>query len=483
MALPKISVVIPTYNGKDHLGDAIRSVLGQTYSNFEIIVVDDASPEDASYVTNVFSDTRLRYVRHEKNKGAVAARKTGVQESTGDIVAFLDQDDLFHEKKLEIHVAYFLKHPEIGMTYNNRFEMIGTEKTICGVYRSPAVLKLADWVLGFPVSPSDAVLRREWAVRDEIWDDSFASQAEHVIFNGQEIVFGGRLALAGCKFGNVGRALNYRRYHPYRVQKYLAERCNAELMCQEIIFSDPRCPQDVLVLKYLAAANINLMWAYTAYIQEEYELGKRFLIQALDLHPRFFAGDISSPFLNTWLSWISAGTVDYVREHAEIVRLFFENLPEQLRPLSKTYDWAVARSYLLKGLHTMIWGREDQAERKLLTAIEQGAHINEAAQNMVSDELLNYEAELGSEAAQKIIERLFVILSKADRMREAKTLVGFYTLNRAFRKYHAGVFKNVPADVITAVRMDYRHLLNKGVLSIFFRSLLFKLKAKGIAQE
>src|SRR5512147_987985 len=98
---PKVSVVIPTYNGKDHLGDAIQSVLDQTYPNVEIIVVDDVSPEDITPVIASFNDARLRYIRHEKNQGAVAARKTGVRESTGDIIAFLDQDDLFHKQKLE----------------------------------------------------------------------------------------------------------------------------------------------------------------------------------------------------------------------------------------------------------------------------------------------------------------------------------------------------------------------------------------------
>lgn len=469
---PKVSVVIPAYNGKDHLGDAIQSVLDQTYSNVEIIVVDDVSLEDVTPVVASFNnDARLRYVRHEKNMGAVAARKTGVHVSTGDIIAFLDQDDLFHKQKLEIHIDYFLKNPKTGMTYNDRFEVIGNEKTICGIYRPPAVLTLADWVLGFPVSPSDAVLRREWAVKDEIWDDSFASQAEHVIFNGQEIIFGSRLALAGCTFGRVDRALNYRRYHPYRIQKYLSERCRAELACQETIFSDPRCPNEVKALKNLASANIYLMWAYTAYIQEEYDLGKQFLLSAMELHPQFFVGDESSQFLNTWLSWISAGTVDYVRGQGEIVRSVFENLPKELQPILNRYEWAVARSYLLKGLHTMVWGKREDAEIALLIAIKKGAHIDDTALNMLSDELLNYEAEFGSEATQKIVDQLSGLLSKTDRKSESKTLVSFYTLNRAFRNFHSGIFENVPADVIRAVRADHKHLLNRGVLSIFFRSL------------
>jgi glycosyltransferase involved in cell wall biosynthesis len=292
---------------------------------------------------------RIRYIRHTENRGAIAARKTGVDASRGDILAFLDQDDLFHKQKLEMHLDYFLKSPETGLTYNDRFVIQGIEKVLWGIHRPPANLQLKDWVLGYPVSPSDVVLKREWALRDDIWDDSFAKQAEHVIFNGGEIVFGGRLALAGCKFGGVPRALNYRRHHPYRIQKYLAERCQTELSCQEIIFSDPRCPIDVRALQNLAFSKIYIMYAYVAYIQEEFDLARQFLKQAMNLDPGFFVDGASCKFLDTWLMWISAGTVDYARGHEEILKLVFENFPMELEFLKRKYDWTVAQSYLLKG--------------------------------------------------------------------------------------------------------------------------------------
>jgi len=92
-------------------------------------------------------------------------------------------------------------------------------------------------VLGFPFAPSDTVLKREWALREEIWDDSFMTQGEEVIFNGGEIVFYGRLYLAGCKFGRVDKILNYRRHHPQRVLSDLDKRCQSELACQKIILS------------------------------------------------------------------------------------------------------------------------------------------------------------------------------------------------------------------------------------------------------
>ena len=475
--MPKFSVVIPAYNGKEHLGEAIQSVLDQTYPDLEVIIVDDASPEDITPVINSFSDARVRYVRHEMNAGAVAARKTGVRESQGEMIAFLDQDDLFHKQKLETHLQYFQSNPDAGLTYNDRFEVIGVEKELCGIYRPPADLTLADWVLGFPVSPSDAVLKREWAVRDEIWDDSFARQAEHVIFNGQEIVFGGRLALDGCKFGGVGRALNYRRYHPYRVQKYLAERCQSELDCQEIIFSDPRCPDEVRALKSLASSNIYIMWAYTSFMQEEYQLGQKFLRQALELNPAYFMQGDPCPFLNAWLFWISAGTVDYLRSHEEIFKSVFSNLPEELHFLLNKYDWIVSQGYLVKGLHTMVWGDKEEAGAYLKTAFEKGAFLDDTSMNMMSDDLLNYEAEMGPEASQIILNQLSDRLSRLNKGAEARSLVGLYTLNRAFRNYGAGRFQTVPTDIRRAMTSDIKYMSNRGVLSILFRSLYYRFNS------
>lgn len=478
----KFSIVIPAYNGGEHLGEAIQSVLDQTYSNFELIVVDDASPESISHIIDSFADVRLKYIRHDENQGAVSARKTGVHVSTGDVIAFLDQDDLFHRKKLEAHLAYFHKNPETGMTYNGRLEVQGTEKILCGIYCPPANLQLADWVTGFPISPSDVVLKREWALRDEIWDDSFAGQAEHVIFNGQEIVFGGRLALAGCKFGYVNRALNFRRYHPYRVLKHLEDRCQAELACQEIIFSDNRCPEEIRAVKSLASSNIYVMWAYTAYRQQEFDLGRKFLKHAINLCPAFFLEGDPCKFIIAWTFWISAGTADYSRKHEEILRSVFENLPAELWHLKNNYAWADAQSFLAKGLHTLIWSRMDAAEVFIKTALEKGARFDELILNMMSNELLNYEAEFGSAATERILADLTRLSKKLRMNGRSESIIGFYAHNRAFRNYNEGKFEKVPLDIARAIHSDFHYLLNRGVISIFVRSLLAWAKARGKRQ-
>ena len=98
---------------------AIQSVLEQTYYELECIVVDDASEEQTEEAISSFEDDRLRYFRHEKNKGASAARNTGIRHSKGELIAFLDDDDEWMIDKLEKQVELLIKSKQnIGLIYS-----------------------------------------------------------------------------------------------------------------------------------------------------------------------------------------------------------------------------------------------------------------------------------------------------------------------------------------------------------------------------
>lgn len=96
-----VSVVIPTYNRVDVLPRAVESVLGQTFRDLELLVVDDGSTDETLAYLDDVEDERLRVVEHETNQGANAARNTGIGAADGEYVAFLDSDDEWHPRKLE----------------------------------------------------------------------------------------------------------------------------------------------------------------------------------------------------------------------------------------------------------------------------------------------------------------------------------------------------------------------------------------------
>ncbi len=105
-----ISVVIPTYNRRAFLTEAITSVIEQTYNSWELIVVDDGSADGTFEAVKSFNDDRITYLRQEKS-GVSAARNLGVSKSSSPFIAFLDSDDLWFPKKLKTQLDFFDKHP------------------------------------------------------------------------------------------------------------------------------------------------------------------------------------------------------------------------------------------------------------------------------------------------------------------------------------------------------------------------------------
>ncbi len=115
---PAVSVVIPTYNRAPLLRRALDSVFGQTFRDFEVLVVDDGSTDDTAATVAGCGDVRVRYLRQAQNAGVAAARNRGLREARAELVAFLDSDDEWLPDKLALQVALFRDAPEdIGLVY------------------------------------------------------------------------------------------------------------------------------------------------------------------------------------------------------------------------------------------------------------------------------------------------------------------------------------------------------------------------------
>lgn len=457
---PRVSVVIPTYGGAEHLGEAIRSVLNQSWTDFELIVVNDASPDDTDEVMSQFTDPRIRYLRHETNRGVANARKTGVMASRGGIIAHLDQDDLFHPDKLRIHVDFLDRHPEIGFTYNSRFELYPTSCTIREILRPSPHLTLADFVLSFPLAPSVWVQRREWALRGEIWE-------EKTFYRGREIVICGRLFMAGCKFAMIDRVLNYRRYHKTRQVRNIARQCEAERTCQQIILDDPRCPPDVRDLRDVAFSNIYSMWAYVAYLQEEYETGRELLREAVRLNPAWTAG--SPPML---VNELVVDSIDDEGESLEtVLQRMFENLPEELSSFKDYHHWAVTRGYLMQAVRALMWDRPADAEGYFSHVPSLALQLDESFTQWVVSHLLAYQSEHGMKAAMKLLKKIAASFEKLGMADAHRKLRGAYFAARAFEKFQARTYSEVRSSVMRAVVDDPSFLVNKGVISMFLHSM------------
>ena len=168
-----VSIIVPTYKATTRLADAIDSLVGQTYNNIEIIIVDDNDPNSCyreftkTLVNKYLYDDRVKYFEHPCNKNGAAARNTGIACSKGSFITFLDDDDVFYDERIERCLASLTEHPEYDIVY-----------TDCDIYQQDVLkerrsakfsgniwreLLLDEGVLG---TGSNIFLRRD-CIRDE----------------------------------------------------------------------------------------------------------------------------------------------------------------------------------------------------------------------------------------------------------------------------------------------------------------------------
>ncbi|MBN1217552.1 MAG: glycosyltransferase family 2 protein [Anaerolineae bacterium] len=127
---PSVSIIIPTHNMARFIGEAIKSVLAQTFQDFEIIVVDDASTDNTAQVISKIQDSRLNYLFHQKNRGPSAARNTGIGAAKGEFIALLDADDLWLPTKLCKQLSLFQQDPNLGIVYCGAYEVDTTSQIL-----------------------------------------------------------------------------------------------------------------------------------------------------------------------------------------------------------------------------------------------------------------------------------------------------------------------------------------------------------------
>jgi glycosyltransferase involved in cell wall biosynthesis len=127
---PLVSVIVPTFNRAHLIGETLLSVINQTYSHFEILVVDDGSTDDTEKLVRGFQDTRILYLKQPNSGLPASPRNLGIQHAKGKYLAFLDSDDLWLPEKLAFQVDYLEKHPNVGLLYTQCIGFIDKDQDI-----------------------------------------------------------------------------------------------------------------------------------------------------------------------------------------------------------------------------------------------------------------------------------------------------------------------------------------------------------------
>ena len=175
---PRVSVVLPIYNGERYLAHAIDSVLAQSYRSYEIVAVNDGSRDwSAEIVKRYLASHAIKYVEQE-NRGVAGARNTGIAHSAGELIALLDQDDVWLPSKLEKQVAFIDAHPEVAMLHARVSCIDGAGRPISckgWIYVDDACGHCAEVLLsGNRIAPMTVVIRRSCLDEVGVFDQAFA---------------------------------------------------------------------------------------------------------------------------------------------------------------------------------------------------------------------------------------------------------------------------------------------------------------------
>jgi glycosyltransferase involved in cell wall biosynthesis len=203
--MPKVSVIIPAYNGERYIKQAIDSVLRQTYLDREIIVVDDGSTDNTREILESYGG-RLNWIAQE-NQGVAASRNTGLKLARGEYIAFLDQDDIFLPDKLTFQIPLLEEEPSLGLVSSGWQIVNDTGNIVAAVqpWQKLTHLDLVGLIVWKPVFLGAMVFRRCWLDRVGGFD-ILLEQTPDV-----DLVL--RLATIGCRADWVKQAtVNYRQH-------------------------------------------------------------------------------------------------------------------------------------------------------------------------------------------------------------------------------------------------------------------------------
>lgn len=217
---PLVSIIIPCYNGQNHILEAIESVENQDYQNIEIIIVDDASSDDSVSVVKSYDNfAEITLKRHSENKGISETRNTGVRASEGEYISFIDQDDFWDECKIRKQVEYISKHPNIGIVLTDLREVYKQDgSTRQRGFREPlselGEKELAEYFFKFwesePMPITTALYRRSVFDKIGLYDPSlFGANDRDLLIR----------SIPEYKIGLINSPLVSKRYHSSNASK------------------------------------------------------------------------------------------------------------------------------------------------------------------------------------------------------------------------------------------------------------------------
>src|SRR5215218_8009066 len=113
--MPQVSVILPVYNGEAYLQEAVDSILAQTFTDFELLIINDGSTDDSERIIDSYKDSRVKHLKNEQNRGLIFSLNRGVEAAKGAYIARMDADDVALPERLEKQMQYLKQNKEVGI--------------------------------------------------------------------------------------------------------------------------------------------------------------------------------------------------------------------------------------------------------------------------------------------------------------------------------------------------------------------------------
>jgi hypothetical protein len=460
--MPRVSVIIPSYNLARLVPQAIQSVLDQTYTDFEVLVVDDGSQDNTREVIQSFDDARVQYI-YQENRGLSGARNTGIQQAQGEFLAFLDADDTFFPNKLAGQVAALDRQPEVGLVAGGYWLVDENNQPLQEKrnWEHTPTLAVETWLFGCPFIVNAVLARREWVVRVGGFDPALRRVEDRDLWL--------RLAYAGCPMAWVPAIVCAYRMHLGQMVRAGSSQKNVSLQVMEKFFAQPDLPVQYSALRERVYAAVQFEGACREYASGEFSLAPYSLEKAIQEQPGLLNGE-PPQMADALISWaidpLSANPAAYMAG-------VLEHLPPSAHGLRQHRQWLLYAATVRGSLEALLVKNTALAQKILRQSLEHQPRLSEnpaLAIQLAGD----YVRGLPISDPAAVLDDFFAALPQELESVKAQRRPALARLHmaRGFDAAEQGKYPQAAGALWQGARLDPAWLRNRGVWAVWLKSLL-----------
>ena len=454
----RVSVIIPTYNLCRMLPLTIESLLSQTYSAVETIVVDDGSTDDTPGVMKQYAG-RVVYVR-QQNQSVAAARNAGIRASTGEYLAFLDHDDLLLPHKIERQVRFLTAHPGTAFVHCRYFTVDEHGRVIRKVGLLPQGDALQELLYSNFVWVGAPLIRRQCLEHVGLFDGTLSWSSDWDMWL--------RIARAGYRFGCIQEPLGCYRVMQGSMMSNVPKLEQASIAVLGKAFGDPALPAAMRASRDRCFGHRRLWLAWTYYGVERWDDAQRNLEEALVLVPEL--AERPEALANELLGHVLNPRID---DPFKFVANVLSRLPPSLAALREKEPWIASQMRLRLSLQDFARGDEVEAKCQLQEALVLDPSLGTISgdlSRLLADSAISLPVGDPLAAVDAVLENL---PPEAQLLRDARSeLRSQVRIGMAFEDYSAGRRQLAIGRILAAVRDRPAWLWNRGILSVLVKSLV-----------